>query len=112
MMLSPKIPQLLIIKSGLLIMRMLPPLQPWMNMTPKTKTRLTTVMNTTYHLTKKQTILTTQDALPSSFVTMQQEHAKDSKRGYFKGVGFSVKDIDSLSFLQGEFVNNPLKILR
>ena len=110
----PKIPPRHIIKSGPLAMRMLPLFRPWTIITPKTKTRHITVMNTgewqNYYLTKKQTIVTVQDAVPASFVSIKEDYAKDSKRGYFKGVGFNVKDVASLSVVQGQFVKDKYQV--
>lgn len=63
-----------------------------------------------YYLTKKQTIVTVKDAVPASFVSIKADYAKDNKRGYFKGVGFSVKDVASLSVLQGQFVKDKYHV--
>ena len=63
-----------------------------------------------YYLTKQQTIVTVQDAIPASFVSIKDGYAKDSKRGYFKGVGFNVKDVASLAFFQGEFVKDKYQV--
>jgi len=63
-----------------------------------------------YYLTKKQTIVTVLDAVPVSFVSINEGYAKDSKRGYFKGIGFPVKDVTSLAFLEGEFVKDQYQV--
>lgn len=63
-----------------------------------------------YYLTKKQTIVTVEDAEPASFVSIKEDYTKDSKRGYFKGVGFNVKDVAFLSVLQGQFVKDRYQV--
>ena len=63
-----------------------------------------------YYLTKKQTIVTVQDAVPAFFVSIKEDYAKDNERGYFKGVGFNVKDVATLSVLQGQFVKDKYHV--
>ncbi len=63
-----------------------------------------------YFLTKKQTIVTVQNAIPVSFVSMKYDYAKDSKRGYFKGIGFEVQDVASLTIIKGQFVKDKYQV--
>jgi hypothetical protein len=45
-----------------------------------------------YYLTKKQTILTIENAIPASFESLQGDYARDGRQAYYKGIAFKVKD--------------------
>ena len=66
-----------------------------------------------YYLTKHSVIIKIKDAHTASFTTLgdgQSGYAKDNKRGYIKGVGFTVKDAATLTIIDGEFLKDKYQV--
>lgn len=55
-------------------------------------------------------IFSIKDAEPSSFATLSDGYAKDSKRAYQNSLEFKGKDVQTLTLLQGEFLKNKYKV--
>ena len=62
-----------------------------------------------YYLTKKQTIVEVDLAIPASFVTAGNGYAKDSKHAFFAGKAFAVKDIASFKTLNANFCKDDVQ---
>lgn len=62
-----------------------------------------------YYLTKKQTILEVELAISSSFVSVGDGYAKDSKHAFFTGKVFSVKDKTSFKVLNSNFCKDDIQ---
>lgn len=56
-----------------------------------------------YYMTKKQTIVTIDLAIPATFVSADNGYAKDSKHAYFMGKPFKVKDINTFKSINANF---------
>lgn len=66
-----------------------------------------------YYLTKHSVITRIKDALPATFSVMgegYEGYAKDGKRAYFKGTGFEVKDVATLTIADGRFVKDKYMV--
>ncbi len=66
-----------------------------------------------YYLTKHSVIFKVKDARSATFTIMgegYEGYAKDEKRAYCKGVGFEVKDVATLSIINGQFVKDKYQV--
>jgi len=63
-----------------------------------------------YYLTKKQTILTIENAIPASFEYLQDDYARDGSQAYYKGIAFKVKDVASLTVIGGRFLKDQYQV--
>lgn len=66
-----------------------------------------------YYLTKHSVIIKVKGAIPATFTILGDGHegyAKDHKRGYFKGAGFDVKDVATLSVIEGQFTKDKYQV--
>ncbi|AXY74649.1 hypothetical protein D3H65_11950 [Paraflavitalea soli] len=63
-----------------------------------------------YYLTKKQTIVTIDNAMPASFESIQNDYARDGRQAYYKGIAFAVKDVASLSVIEGRFLKDKYQV--
>jgi len=66
-----------------------------------------------YYLTKHSVIIKVRGARPASFAILgegYEGYAKDDKRAYFKGTGFDVKDVASLSVIDGRFLKDRFHV--
>ena len=66
-----------------------------------------------YYLTKHSVIIKMRDVHTTSFTTLGDGftgYSKDNKRGYIKGVGFTVKDAPTLTIIDGEFVKDKYQV--
>lgn len=62
-----------------------------------------------YYLTKHSVVIKVKDARPATFSIMgegYEGYAKDGKRAYYKGKGFEVQDVATLSIIDGRFVKD------
>lgn len=59
-----------------------------------------------YYTTKKQTIVTIENAIPASFEWLKGDYARDGKQAYCKGIAFAVKDVASLTIIDGRFLKD------
>lgn len=62
-----------------------------------------------YYLTKKQSILEVELAVPASFVSVGDGYAKDAKHAFFLGKAFTVKDIASFKTLNSNFCKDDIQ---
>lgn len=66
-----------------------------------------------YYLTKHSVIIKMRDVHTASFNTLgdgYSGYAKDNRRGYIKGVGFTVKDAATLTIIDGEFLKDKYQV--
>jgi DKNYY family len=66
-----------------------------------------------YYLTKHSVIVKIKDVHSESFRLLGEGYegfAKDNKRGYLKGVGFQVKDVATLSIIDGQFLKDKYQV--
>lgn len=63
-----------------------------------------------YYLTKKQTIVTIENAMPASFESLQDDYARDARQAYCKGIVFKVKDVASLTVIDGRFLKDKYQV--
>jgi hypothetical protein len=62
-----------------------------------------------YYMTKKQAILEVDNALPPSFITINNGYAKDKKRAYFHGIAFPVKNVSTLTSIDPFFAKDNIR---
>jgi hypothetical protein len=60
----------------------------------------------TYFLTKHSVIIKLKDAHCNSFMSLGGDYAKDNRRGYYKGIGFEVGDVATLTTIDGQFIKD------
>lgn len=63
-----------------------------------------------YYLTKRSTITQITQAQPASFAILTDGYAKDNLRAYFEGIGFAVKDIETLAVINARFVKDQWQV--
>jgi hypothetical protein len=59
-----------------------------------------------YYLTKRQTIMEINNALPTSFEVIGYGYARDQAQAYFEGIAFKVKDITTLKSIDLHFAKD------
>ncbi len=62
-----------------------------------------------YYLTKRQTILDLDNVIPDHFASLGHGYATDTKRAWFEGVPFAVKDIATLRSINTHFANDDVQ---
>ncbi len=62
-----------------------------------------------YYLTKKQQITELKDAMPTSFVSLNNGYGKDARHAWFCGKYFSVKDVATLKSIDINFAKDTLQ---
>jgi len=63
-----------------------------------------------YYTTKKQTIVTIENAIPTSFEYIKDDYAKDEKLAYYKGRSFKVKDLATLALINERFLKDKYQV--
>jgi hypothetical protein len=64
----------------------------------------------TYYTTKKQTVVTLDNASPESFAILQDGYARDHKQPYYKGIRFKVRDVTSLEVIDARFIRDQYQV--